>query len=83
MSSFVQLDVNSSLGALVAGCWLNSALYAIELLQMWSFFTKSTQGAILKIILAFLLLVDTICTLSESSAPQRLARHSYNSTCGR
>lgn len=64
MSLFVQLNVNASLGALVAGAWLNSALYAVELLQMWQYFTHTAEGGSLQYVLAFLLAVDTTCTIS-------------------
>ncbi|ORY57415.1 hypothetical protein BCR35DRAFT_355508 [Leucosporidium creatinivorum] len=63
--AFVQADVNSSLGALLAGTWLNSGLYAIELLQVWKYFSRKPEGVIVKAVVVLLLLIDTVAQISD------------------
>ena len=65
MSDFVQVNVDLSLGPLLAGTYLASGLLALELLQAWKFFSRGTQGTPTKCILALLLVIDICCTVFQ------------------
>lgn len=62
---FVQEDVNRSLGALLAGTWLNSGLVAIELLQATKYFSRRPESKATNALVVLLLTLDTLSTISD------------------
>ncbi|KAL8277523.1 hypothetical protein RQP46_010078 [Phenoliferia psychrophenolica] len=58
-------DINKVVGSLVAGSWLNSGLYALELAQAWAYFrTYCDDPSWTKALVAFVLVVDGAATIA-------------------
>ncbi|KAL8291580.1 hypothetical protein RQP46_002558 [Phenoliferia psychrophenolica] len=82
-SEAISFDVNTTLGPLVGGTWLNSGLYAAVIIYSSQYFaTYIKDPTWIKALVAFVVTIDFVCTLSGYALAYQLSVLAWGNEAG-